>query len=430
MNKLSKTTSVLLIGLLSFTLIASYAAAASTGVWTFGGAAYEAVINNIEAPDGGHIIVGTTEASNNNYDAWMFKVDSDGNTVWSRPYDGGKNESAFNVISTSDGGYAIVGATTSYGADETGKTDLWLIKTDSEGNMQWNKTYGVNYYDEGWMILEVDDGYIIVGITYSAEEIGDGWLLKTDKEGNLLWNKIYGGSGDDGLYGVTKTVAGGYILAGYTNSSGAGGYDVWLIRVDEMGNQQWAQTYGGVEDDFGYIAFESETDFVVDGTTYSYGAGDADVWLLRVDAMGSLMWNYTYGGPDGDHGWYGAKTSDGYALCGFTYSYNTEDRAEAWLVKVDEHGMTLWNKTYGVSGKDYYAWAVIQTKEGGYALSGEVSPIDSEVSDAFLIVTDSDGNAVVENAPLTGDLTIHIVGAVIAVIIVIVVVVLLMKRKK
>ena len=263
--------------------------------------------------------------------------------------------------------------------------------------------------------------------------MADAWLIKTDSSGNQLWQKTYGGSGDDGAYGLTKTTADGYILAGFTNSTGAGDYDVWLIRVDSSGVQQWAQTYGGTDSDFGYIAFETETDFVVDCTTHSFGAGKSDVWLLKVDAMGGLMWNYTYGGPETDNGWYGAKTTDGFALGGYTYSYSADgNNSAAWLIKVDVNGMAMWNQTYGSAGKDYYGWAVTQTSEGGYAISGEVAPTDSEVSDAFLIVTDANGVATTENAPNAAPIPVYILGAAIAVILAlaIVAVVVLLKRKK
>ena len=112
------------------------------------------------------------------------------------------------------------------------------------------------------------------------------------------------------------------------------------------------------------------------------------MWLLKVDAMGGLMWNYTYGGPEGDHGWYGAKTTDGFALGGYTYSYGIDGNSAAWLIKVDVNGMTMWNQTFGDANNDYYGWAVTQTSDGGYALSGEVAPIDSDTCDAFLIITD------------------------------------------
>ena len=431
MTKKTITVAILIISIICLCLFTSCAEAATTGLWTYGGDKYDGAINNLATMDGSHIIVGTTD----NYgavgdDMWVFKVAGDGSMTWSRHYGGDGNESGFNVIATVDGGYAVVGATTSYGA---GEEDLWLVKVDSEGNMQWNQTYGGVYDDEGWMLLQTSDGgYLITGLTCTSDGLADGWLVKTDGTGNLQWHKTYGGNGDDDFYGLTATTDNGYILTGLTNSTGAGKYDVWLIKVNSEGTEQWAKTYGGAENDIGYIAFESQTDFVVDCITYSYGAGGGDIWLLKVDAMGGLMWNYTYGGADDDNGWYGAKTTDGYALGGFTYSYGTGDNAAAWLVKVDNNGMTLWNRTYGVADRDYCTWAVTQTSDGGYALSGETAPVDSDNTDAFLIITDSSGNAAIENTANSGINTLYAVGAVVIVLLIvaIVAVVVLMRRRK
>lgn len=430
MSKTTKLTTILIISIICLCLFTSAVSAATTGLWTYGGDKYDTAIANIATMDGSHIIVGDTESYGAvGDDLWILKVAGDGSQTWSRHYGGDGNESGLNVIATADGGYAVVGATTSYGA---GEEDIWLVKTDSEGNIQWNQTYGGSYDDEGWMLLQTSDGgYLITGLTCTSEGIADGILIKTDNVGNLEWQKTYGGSGDDGFYGITASSEGGYILAGFTNSTGAGKYDAWLVKVDSSGTQQWAKTYGGSDNDYAYIAFETETDFVVDCTTYSYGAGGADLWLLKVDAMGGLMWNYTYGGPEGDHGWYGAKTTDGFVLGGYTYSYGVDGNSAAWLIKVDANGMTMWNQTYGDADKDYYGWAVTQTSDGGYALSGEAAPVDSDTSDAFLIITDSNGVAAIENAPNSGFNTLYAVGAVIIVLLIvaIVAIVVLMRRK-
>ncbi len=429
MKKLTKLSIPLLITLLTLTLTVSLASAATTGLWSYGDGTYDMAICNIGIMDGGHIIVGSTQGYGSvGDDLWMFKVDNTGSVAWNKHYGGAGNESGFNVIGTTDGGYLVVGATTSYGL---GGEDIWLIKTDANGEMQWNQTYGGTYDDEGWMPLQTSDGgYLVVGIVGTSEGIGDAWLLKVDSTGNLEWQQTYGGSGDDGLYGITPAAAGGYILSGFTNSTGAGDYDAYLIRVDAQGNQQWAKSFGGEKRDVAYQAFEtSETDFVIDGTTRSYGAGKADIWLFMTDAMGGMMWNYTYGGPEVDSGWYGVKTSDGYALGGYTYSYGTNGNAAAWLVKVDKNGMTMWNQTYG-SGKDYYGWAVTQTADNGFAISGEVDEADGESCKAFLVITDAAGNAAIpiENAEAV---PLWMIGAIIAVVVVVllVVVVVLLKRK-
>ncbi len=168
-------------------------------------------------------------------------------TYWNKTYGGAGDDEAANVIQTSDGGYAIIGSENSFGA---GSYDGWLVKTDSAGVMQWNKTYGGTGDDEASSIVQTSDGgYAIAGYTNTASASGNfhGWLVKTDASGNMLWNKTYGGTDIEYLYSVAQTNDGGYALAGATTSFGAGGTDFWLVKTDSEGNMLWEQTYGGKE---------------------------------------------------------------------------------------------------------------------------------------------------------------------------------------
>ena len=160
MSKTTKLATILIISIICLCLFTSSASAATTGKWTYGEDKYDMAIANMATMDGSHIIVGSTESYGAvGDDLWLFKAAGDGSMTWSRHYGGDGNESGLNVIATVDGGYAVVGATTSYGA---GEEDIWLIKTDSEGNMQWNQTYGGIYDDEGWMLLQTSDGGYLI----------------------------------------------------------------------------------------------------------------------------------------------------------------------------------------------------------------------------------------------------------------------------
>jgi hypothetical protein len=191
-------------------------------------------------------------------------------------------------MQTVDEGFIIAGTTGTYSVDSG---DAWLIKTDSEGNETWNKTFDGprqgNIYDVADSVCPTNDGgYILTGYTTSGfSDSVDVWLIKTDENGNETWNKTFGGILDDAGFSVQQSTDGGYIIAGHTNSYGAGDHDVWLIKTDENGNETWNKTFGGILDDRGYYLQrgKDESYFVV-GYTNSYGSGGADVWLIKVEA--------------------------------------------------------------------------------------------------------------------------------------------------
>lgn len=192
-------------------------------------------------------------------------------TFGSRDYD----EYGYSVQQTSDGGYILVGTT---------HDDVWLIKTDAIGNKQWDKTFGGSHYESGYAVQQTyDGGYIILGETTSFGGGGyDIWLVKTDASGSRQWDRTFGGRSDDKGRFVQQTSDGGYIIIGWTKSFGAGGHDVWLIKVDASGNKQWDKTLGGRNDDLGNsVRQASDGGYILVGWTNSFGAGKHDVWLIK-----------------------------------------------------------------------------------------------------------------------------------------------------
>jgi hypothetical protein len=258
---------------------------------------------------------------------------------WSKTYGGTSNDEAHALVQTGDGGYALAGSTRSFGA---GDNDFWLVKTDAAGNALWNKTYGGTYSDGAYALVQTGDGgYALAGYTdsYGAGN-GDFWLVKTDADGTALWNKTYGGTGYDYGYSVVLTGDGGYALAGRTDSYGVGNGDFWLVKTDAAGNMEWNKTCGGTANDGAYALVQTgDGGYALAGYTWSFGAGRYDFWLVKTDAAGTVQWNRTYGGTSDDMASSVVQTSDGgYALAGRTDSYGAGN-GDFWLVKTDADGV-------------------------------------------------------------------------------------------
>lgn len=214
------------------------------------------------------------------------------------------------------------------------------------------------------------------------------WLLRLDQNGSLLWDRTFGGfvsSSGDGGWSVQETDDGGFIATGYTQSEGSGGKDLWLIRTDSNGSLIWDRAFGGREDDVGMSVLESSDGcFVVAGRSASFGRGEDDMWLLKTDSNGSELWNSTFGGAGDDAAFQVVELEDGYALAGRTQS--GQDGQRIRLIRVDLRGGRIWEKTYqGSSGASIQA-----TGDGGFIIAGR---IDDELTgrDALLIGTDSTG---------------------------------------
>ena len=249
---------------------------------TFGGEAPDAGYSVQETPDGGLIVGGYTSSFGaGQLDSWLIKTDSDGNELWNKTFGGAGNDYCFSVQQTMDGGFACAG----YTSPTPDQRDVWLFKADSEGNELWSQTFGGSGFDVCYELVETADaGLVLFGDTESRGAGGpDCWLIKTDSQGNELWNRTYGGEAYDSGSSVQETRDGGLVLLGQTNSYGAGGNDLWLIRTDSEGNELWNQTYGGNGSDVGRSVQETrDGGFALLGFTNSYGAGGYDLWLVRL----------------------------------------------------------------------------------------------------------------------------------------------------
>jgi len=258
--------------------------------------------------------------------------------TFNKTFGGSYPDYAYSVQQTKDGGYILAGSTGSFGA---GNYDAWLIKTDANGNKVWDTTFGGSSTDQARAVQQTSDGgYILAGFTYSfgAGE-NDAWLIKTDTNGNKVWDTTFGGSDDERAYAVQQTSDGGYILAGVTSSFGAGGWDFWLIKTDANGNKVWDKTFGGSSNDYAWSGQQtSDGGYILAGATESFGSGNVyypDAWLIKTDTDGNKVWDNTFGGSSSDETYAVQQTSDGgYILAGYSLSYGYD----AWLIKTNAFG--------------------------------------------------------------------------------------------
>jgi uncharacterized delta-60 repeat protein len=309
---------------------------------------------------------------------FVFLSNSSLNAQWARTYGGSDSDHVRSIQQTSDGGYIVAGGTESFGA---GDVDIWVLKLTSIGTVDWQHTYGGSDGDWDNSIQQtIDGGYIVAGNTYSfgAGDV-DIWVLKLTSTGAINWQHTYGGSGSDKVDSIQQTNDGGYIVAGYTASFGAGGGDIWVLKLTSTGTVDWQHTYGGIDGDWANsIQQTSDGGYIVAGNTDSFGAGDGDIWVLKLTSTGAINWQHMYehpyGGSSGDRAYSIQQTSDGgYIVAGSTeYFFPLEEdqwNRDIWVLKLTSTGAIDWQQTYG-AGNDDRARSIQQTNDGGYIVAG------------------------------------------------------------
>jgi uncharacterized delta-60 repeat protein len=316
---------------------------------TYGGTDTNYVVKSIQqTSDGGYIMAGETDA-NGSYDVWVLKLNQNGTVNWQNTYgttDITVNERACSIQQTSDNGYIIAAriSPNSEGDDET-IGDFWVIKLNVNGNVgpsfanTWQKKYNVGLNDVPHSIKQTSDGgYIMAGET-DANGSYDALVMKLNPNGTVNWKKTYGGSNDDLANSVQETSGGGYIVAGETSSFGAGNSDVWVLKLNTDGTVNWEKAYGGGSDESGYSVQEtSDGKYIVAGDTSSFGAGNSDVWVLLLNVDGTVNWEITYGGTSADSGYSVQQTpGGGYIVAGDTSSFGAGN-SDFWVLRIDKNG--------------------------------------------------------------------------------------------
>lgn len=297
--------------------------------------------NLIQTDDDGFFFIGERhEFPGGPSEVFAVKINATGEMEWSKTYGGFDNEYGLSVHQTDDGGYAIGGFTESFG---TGTRNFYLLRTNSFGDILWTKTYGGTSIEAANQIQPTSDGgYIMVGYSFSfGAGNSDIFVIKTDEDGEIIWEKTYGGDLNDLGLSITLTEEGGYIICGGTESFGAGNSDVLIVKINADGEVQWSKTYGGSGYELGAsITKTANNDFIIAGYTRSFGAGGEDFYVLKIDTQGDTIWTKTFGGESDDSAKSVISTSDnGCIIAGYTRTFGAGG-LEMYVVKTDEGGFS------------------------------------------------------------------------------------------
>lgn len=343
-------------------------------------------------------------------DFWVTRVNAAGILQWQQCFGGSSSDVARASQQTSDGGIIVAGKTQSLDGNVTGNhgfSDFWLVKLDALGNLQWQKCYGGISVDECRAVSQTPDGgYIAAGLTVSNDGDVSGnhggsdmWIVKTDMTGNLQWQKCLGGTGNEEAYGVIPTSDGGYIAAGNTGSSNGdvtgnhGSTDVWIVKLDSSGNIQWQKCFGGTgAESAASVIQTADGGYAAIGITNSNNGdvsgnhgGLSDYWIIKFDAAGILTWQKCLGGTLDDQGTTILQTSDGgFIAAGYSNSVNgdvTNNHGlyDQWIVKLNSSGAIQWQKCFGgIGSEDCFALCI--NNESEYVTAGSSDLSNGDVS--------------------------------------------------
>lgn len=382
----------------------------------YGGTAQDQAFSIQQTTDGGYITAGWTSSVNGNItnnhgesDFWVVKLKKTGALEWEKSLGGSQGENANTIKQTSDGGYIVVGWSESSDGDLTtnhGDFDLWIVKLDNLGNIQWQKSFGGSDWDEGRDVTQTSDGgYIVAGLTYSndGDIVGhhggsDFWILKLDSDGNLQWQRLLGGSYDEEANSIQQTLDGGYIVTGPSDSVNGdltpsfedGNY--WVVKLNSAGNIEWQKTYGGdFWDESKSIQQTFDGGYIVAGISTSTNRqvvgnhGAADAWILKLSPTGGIQWKTCLGGSSyEDVGTIRTTNDGGYILGGSSYSNNGDVSGnhgsyDYWLVKLNSDGSIQWQKTFG--GSDYdKGFSAQETSDNGFVIAGMTRSSDGDIT--------------------------------------------------
>ncbi len=390
----SRITFALAMVAMAAFLMPSFLTAQTTFQRTYGGAFDDDGLSVQTTSDGGYVIAGATSSFGaDQSDVYLIKVNALGDTQWTRTYGGAGWQAAYSVQQTADSGYILAGST----ADSLFEHG-YLVRADHSGETLWTRTFGPDSqaFQRVDEIQQTDDGgFVFVGWAFDEERHVASYVIRTDANGDTLWTRNLGDpdSGYYHAYSVRQTKDNGYVVSGGRSPLDSGNSDTYLVKLDSGGGTTWSATFGDTGSQSGY-SVEQTADggyIVVGRTDYSIQSDGHDVYMVRTDANGNALWTRVLREANDQVGNTVHQTPDGgYALCGWTGIIMNDSSSDAYLVRTDANGDTLWTRTFGGSAKDV-SCSFQQTTDGGYVIAGYTSSFGAGGEDVWLIKTDSLG---------------------------------------
>ncbi|WP_395047120.1 T9SS type A sorting domain-containing protein [Flavobacterium sp.] len=371
----------------------------------YGGTQIDNGMSVKQTTDGGYIVIGNTYSNDGDVtdapgyvDFWILKLNSTGAIQWQKTLGSVNTDSAYDIEQTSDGGYVFIGTVGNSDGDVVGSfgSQIWVVKLNSTGTITWQKTLGGTYEEVGYCIKQTaDNGYIIAGSSNSSDGgvtgnhgFIDAWIIKLDSAGAVQWQKSYGGTEFDEAYSIKQTSDGGYIVAAYTGSNNGnvtnfhGFYDAWILKLNSSGNLVWQKTIGGSgQDRIDKIELTNDGGYILAGGTGSNNGdisgqhGGYEAWIVKMNSSGTIQWQKTIGGTSDDVAKSIIQTTDGgYVAVGNTVSNDGDVignhiNGDGWLFKLNSSGIIQWQKYFGGTGIDTMN-NIRQTTDGGFILTG------------------------------------------------------------
>jgi hypothetical protein len=352
---------------------------------------HEEGLSIIQTNDSSFIILGNTAE-----DLFLLKADRFGNKLWSQYFGGSKVDVIRYLSQTLDGGFLLSGSSESYGP---GESDIWIIKAYPSGLIEWNKNYGTSNNEYGGKALENNDGSLFLIGNGDISDSGDQdiWLIKTNSQGDSLWSKTYGGTGDETGHDIISLGDSSYIILGSTSSYGNGGADILLMKIDKEGAEEWSLNYGGTSDEYGQSIIEtSDNGFVILSSIESYGDGNNAVNVLRINSSGEIIWEKTFGGGDGVKGSNMIqRTKDENFILTFNSFDHLKNGYDTWVIKINDSGFIEWGRKFNNDDSDF-GYSCVSTLDGGYAITGSTFNLgngNKDFGDIWLLKTDEKGVA-------------------------------------
>lgn len=364
----------------------------------YGGSGDEAGINALQSSDGGYFVTGSTDSYGlGGFDIYVIRINEYGDPLWSKTYGGAGDDLAISLIQTFDGNYVISGYTDSYG---TGNSDVYCLKMDQNGDTIWTKTYGSTGSDQCNSAIECSDGGLFF-VGYTPNLLSGYWdvfCIKTDLQGDTVWTRTFNKKNANSGFSAVQTTDGGYLIAATTSTySVSNSKDVFVIKLNEFGDSLWTKTIDKGLDDWGSCVVElGNGDLVVSGRTNSMGYGGYDTFIARYNSSGDEIWFKNYGGTADDSGGKIIVTNDSsIVFSGTTYSFG-HGAGDLYLIKTNLNGDTLWTKTYGGGNDDMGGGSIYQTNDNGFITGGITNSFGNGV-EMYLVKTRADGFAILKD---------------------------------